>query len=134
MILALLSGLVFAQDVDGFVELRLQGYAGVDADVPLLAVERFRPTFEAPLSDRVVLSTTIEAGLSQGWTAQGAVLDIAEREDVSPVFIEALERNPGRFLTPAPLSAPAQPAVVVNLDRPMNEIVDHRLHFGGWGR
>ena len=40
------------------------------------------------------------------------------------VFIEALERNPGRFLTPAPLSAPAQPAVVVNLDRPMNEIVD----------
>jgi fumarate hydratase class I len=45
------------------------------------------------------------------------------------VFIEALERNPGRFLTPAPLSAPAQPAVVVNLDRPMNEIVDQLSRY-----
>jgi fumarate hydratase class I len=39
------------------------------------------------------------------------------------VFIEELERNPGRFLTASPRSAPAQKAVAVNLDLPMDEIL-----------
>ena len=90
MIAVLLAGLAMAQEVDGFVELRLQGYTGVDAAVPLFAVERFRPSFSAPLSDRVVLATTIEAGLGQGWSAQSAFAALAEREKVSPVVLEAL--------------------------------------------
>jgi fumarate hydratase class I len=41
------------------------------------------------------------------------------------VFIEELERNPGRFLTPSPLktNVRTKEAVVVNLDRPMEEIL-----------
>lgn len=63
MILLLLASVAaFAQEVDGFAEVRVQAYAGVDADLPLLVVERLRPSFSAPLGDRAVLATTIEAG------------------------------------------------------------------------
>ena len=78
-----------AQEVSGFAEVRLQGYAGIEADVPLLVVERFRPTFSAPLTDRIQLTTTIEAGLSQGWRATDALADVFAEAGLPPQFADA---------------------------------------------
>ena len=89
-LLLLTGSLALGQEVDGFAEVRLQGYAGVDSDIPLFAVERFRPTFSAPLSERVVLATTIEVGLGQGWSTTSAFADLAEREDLDPAVLDAL--------------------------------------------
>lgn len=83
---SVLVAAALAQDVDGFVEARVQGYAGVDAAVPLFVVERFRPTFSAPLAERIVLSTTIELGLGQGWTTQGALSDVVDAYDLDPTL------------------------------------------------
>ena len=90
MMALLLALSALAQDVDGFAEVRAQGYIGVDGDIPVFMVERVRPTFTAPLGERVELSTTIEAGVSQGWRAQTAFADLAEREQLSPLVTEAL--------------------------------------------
>lgn len=79
----LLALLAPAQNVEGFVEGRAQVYAGIDAAVPVLAVQRFRPTFTAPLSDRVQLSTTPELNLTQGWRAPRAAADLAEAYDLA---------------------------------------------------
>ena len=46
-------------EVTGFVELRASAWLGVDG-TPVLAVQRFRPTFTGALSDRVGLTTTVE--------------------------------------------------------------------------
>ncbi|MFT4623691.1 MAG: hypothetical protein ACI8PZ_002347 [Myxococcota bacterium] len=89
-LLLLACTLALAQDVDGFAEVRLQAYAGVDGAVPLFAVERFRPSFSAPLGERIMLATTIEAGLGQGWTTQSAFADLAQRESLDPVVLDAL--------------------------------------------
>lgn len=86
----LLLASALAQDLGGFAEVRVQGYAGVDADVPLFVVERVRPTFTAPLGKRVVLTTTIEAGISQGWRVNQAFLKLIEDEQLSPSLADAL--------------------------------------------
>lgn len=79
-----------AQGVEGFAELRLQGYIGVDGDVPLLVVERLRPSFSAPLTDRIGLFTTVEAGMGQGWTPSGALSDLVEQEGLSAALLAAV--------------------------------------------
>ncbi len=96
--LLLMLSLAMAQDVDGFTEVRLQGYAGVAADVPLYAVERVRPSFSAPLAERVMFATTIEAGLGQGWTAQGAFEELVATEGLSPVLLTSLGDTPDNEL------------------------------------
>ncbi len=89
--LALMLGMpAMAQEVDGFAEVRAQAYAGVDADIPLFFVERFRPTFEAPIGERAVLTTTIEAGISQGWRTSKAFTNLIEDEGLSPALADAL--------------------------------------------
>ncbi|MFK7929029.1 MAG: hypothetical protein AB8H79_12625 [Myxococcota bacterium] len=57
-----------AVDTDGFAEVRVQAYTGVEG-APVAVIERFRPTFSADLSDRISLSSTLELGLNQGWRA-----------------------------------------------------------------
>jgi len=49
----------------GFLETRVHGYLGVDS-APVTVVERFRPEMTHALSDRLVVSTTVELTLSQG--------------------------------------------------------------------
>jgi hypothetical protein len=90
MSLLLWVAVAHAGEVDGFAELRVQAYAGVDADVPLFVVERLRPTFSGELSDRVVLTTTIEAGLGQGWTVQRGMENLIDQEGLSPLILDAL--------------------------------------------
>lgn len=100
----LLTSTVLAQSMEGFAELRLQGYVGTDSDVPLLLVERLRPSFSAPLTDRIGLSTTVEAGLGQGWTAAGALADLVEQEGLSESILAAA---PGADPGSAPLGVTA---------------------------
>ena len=90
--LLLLAATALAQDaeVSGFVEGRLQVYTGVEADVPVLAVERFRPTFTAPLAERLQLSATIETNLSQGWRANQAIVDLGASHDLDPTLLDQL--------------------------------------------
>ena len=54
MILLLAITAAHGQEVQGFAEVRANWSVGVDG-FPLQFVERFRPTFDAPLSDRVHL-------------------------------------------------------------------------------
>lgn len=63
----LLAAVAFAAEprLDGFVEVRGQGYLGVDG-VPAQLVERLRPEFAAPVGERLALSATVEAAFAQG--------------------------------------------------------------------
>lgn len=79
-----------AQEFGGFAEVRAQGYVGVDSDVPILLVERLRPTFTAPLGERVKLTATIEAGLSQGWRVNDAFTTLIEDQGLSPDLATAI--------------------------------------------
>ena len=97
-----------AQGVEGFAELRLQGYIGVDGDVPLLVVERLRPSFSAPLTDRIGLFTTVEAGMGQGWTPSGALSDLVEQEGLSAALLAAV--RPPRTAAPARRAGPGPTA------------------------
>ncbi len=92
-LLLALVGTASGQEVDGFAEVRLQASAGVEADLPLFAVERFRPSFRAPLGDRVWLSTTIEAGISQGWQPLDSFSDLARKRGVSSVITDQLAQD-----------------------------------------
>jgi len=74
-----------AQEAEGFVELRAHASLGVDG-VPVQVVERVRPTLSAELSDRVVLSTTVELGLSQGRTMQAELQRTLEDSDLGPLM------------------------------------------------
>lgn len=85
----MLTAVAFGQEVEGFTELRLTAYTGVQAEVPLFVVERFRPTFTAPFGERFSLSTTIEAGLSQGWRTNDALIDLAADAGVDPAITSA---------------------------------------------
>ena len=87
-------GLARAQAVEGFAELLVTGMTGLDADVPLTVVERFRPSFAAPLSDRLVLNATIEAGLSQGYRNTDAFADLIAYRDPHPSLLLALAEDP----------------------------------------
>lgn len=87
LLLAALSPVAHGVDthVEGFAELRGQWSAGVDGQ-QLLMVERFRPTFEASLSKRVALSSTIEVNLSQGRRTQTELQRVLENSDLGPML------------------------------------------------
>ena len=61
----LLVGAALAGDVGGYAEVRGAVYGGVDG-TSWETVERFRPTLEHELHERVVLSSTVEARVTQG--------------------------------------------------------------------
>ena len=63
LLLALASG----QEVQGFAELRASAVVGAEG-TPVQVVERFRPSFEAPLSERVRMGPggLAAAGLGRG--------------------------------------------------------------------
>ncbi len=75
-----------AQSVQGFVEVRGTANIGVEGKWWHL-VERARPTFKAPIGDRIRLVTTIEFALGQGRTLQ----DEFERTLMDSDFGELLE-------------------------------------------
>ncbi len=87
-------GLARAQAVEGFAELRVTGMTGLDAELPLTGVERFRPSFAAPLADRLVLNATIEAGLSQGYRNTDAFAELIADRDLHPSLLLALGEDP----------------------------------------
>ena len=74
-----------AQGASGFVELRGTWQAGVSGR-PWQLVERFRPRFEAKFGERLLLSTTIEAGLVQGATGQRALQDALADSSLQPIL------------------------------------------------
>ncbi|MEZ4316910.1 MAG: hypothetical protein R3F61_05390 [Myxococcota bacterium] len=100
MLLLALLPCASAQNVSGFVELRGGLFLGVDG-TPAVAVQRFRPTFEVPLSDRVELVTTVEATLSEGRVLQNELERTVAESDLEPLFrlagCEWAERPPGPF-------------------------------------
>ena len=62
----------FASEITGYSEFRASYSADVDG-TPWSVVERFRPTLEAELNDRMSLSVTVEANMSHGrWDAYEA--------------------------------------------------------------
>jgi hypothetical protein len=69
----------------GFVELRGSYAVGASGQAWQL-VERFRPTFDAPLSERIRLSTTIEAGLSQGRNTTTELRRLLETSELGPLL------------------------------------------------
>lgn len=69
----------------GFVELRASAWSGVDG-TPVLAVQRFRPTFTGALSDRVGLTTTVEATLSEGRRLQQELERTVAGSELQPFF------------------------------------------------
>ena len=74
-----------AQEASGFGEVRGIWYAGTD-DLAVTFVERFRPTFEMPLSKRVTLTSTIETALQQGWSQQKGFQSVMEASDFGPLL------------------------------------------------
>ncbi len=85
--IALLLAMAAGQEVQGFAELRATAAIGADGP-PFQLIERFRPTFQAPLSDRFFLSTTVEMGLVQGRNNTD-VFETALRESALGPLLEA---------------------------------------------
>jgi hypothetical protein len=87
--LALGSAPALAQDnqgnVEGFAEVRAVGYLGVEGEQWSL-VERFRPSFKAPLGERVTLSATVEAGLTQGRNNTDELQRTLENSSLAPLL------------------------------------------------
>lgn len=99
LVALLASPLASAQEAtaSGFAELRVTGAIGAEGEV-LQVVERFRPTFEAELSDRVLLATTVEAHLAQGRDTEEELVRIVRDSELGPLVpddafpVEANER------------------------------------------
>lgn len=89
MTLLLLASLAQAQTAQGFAEVRAVGSAGVEG-TPWQLVERFRPTFEAELHERVLLATTIEAGLRQGRDNTVVLRDLLQASELGP-YLDAAD-------------------------------------------
>lgn len=83
MIALLLALAAAAQEVDGFVEARAQAQAGVDG-FPATFVERVRPSFSAPIGDRVALSTTVELIFVEGRNTEDELQRILTESDLGP--------------------------------------------------
>lgn len=83
-LLALLPA-VAAQSMDGFLEVRATGMAGVDG-APVQVVERLRPEFSAPLGDRLSLTSTVELSLTQGRDTQTELQRTLEDSDLGPLL------------------------------------------------
>jgi hypothetical protein len=75
----------YAQSLSGFAEVRGTVHAGVDGQAWEM-VERVRPTFEAEVSDRVLVATTVEAGIHQGRTMQTELERTVEESALGPMF------------------------------------------------
>ncbi|MCK6526927.1 hypothetical protein L6R50_04990 [Myxococcota bacterium] len=78
-------GAAGAQEARGFAEVRASFFIGADGTVWQL-VERARPTFEAPIGDRVRLVATVEAGLAQGRDTGEEVQAALEGSDLGPLL------------------------------------------------
>lgn len=112
--IALLLALASGQEVQGFAELRATAAIGADGQ-PFQLIERFRPTFEASLSERVLLSTTIEMGLSQG-------------RDNTDVFEQALrDSDLGPLLDAANCEWPDNANTLFRIDRASDYLAVDRL-------
>ncbi len=74
-----------AQSAQGFAELRAHGYLGASGQ-PWQLVERVRPEFGVELSERVVLSATVEAAMSQGRSMQGELQRTLEESELGPML------------------------------------------------
>jgi hypothetical protein len=75
---------VQAQEVSGFGEVRLTWAAGAEGE-PFTVTERIRPHLEGHLHERVLVGTTVEAGLSQGRSMQAEVQRTLE-DQIGPVL------------------------------------------------
>ncbi|MDH5670787.1 MAG: hypothetical protein OEZ06_01475 [Myxococcales bacterium] len=74
-----------AQQAQGFAELRTSLFPGAGGDV-VQVVERARPTFTADVSERVAITATIEAALSQGRRNEREVERVIARSDFGPLL------------------------------------------------
>jgi hypothetical protein len=88
LLAVVLGAPVQAGEVDGFAELRAQYSAGVDG-TPVFFIERFRPTFDADLGERLALSVTVEASLTQGRRTQTELQRTLEESDLGPLLDQA---------------------------------------------
>lgn len=79
------SGSAVAQEGRGFGELRFQYQQGVDG-MPLEVIERVRPSFSQELSERVVLSATVEALFHQGRDLQTEFQRTIDESDLGPLL------------------------------------------------
>src|SRR5678809_1379769 len=87
--LLLLAATVRAGDEGrGFVEGRVTAFSA-GPDDRRQAVERLRPTFETPMSDRVKLVGTVEASLTQGRDAPLRLVRASDYLDVDRLYLDA---------------------------------------------
>ena len=84
-ILALTPAAVGASGGRGFIELRLQGYSGVEGQ-PVQTVQRLRPELSTALSDRFSLTAAVELGLSQGRSFQNEWRETLRASALGPVL------------------------------------------------
>jgi hypothetical protein len=82
---SLLCQTAIAQEPSGFTEIRGSWQVGTETPA-LTLVERARPSFRAELSERVVLSTTVEMALFQGYTLQNAFETVMMDSDFGPLL------------------------------------------------
>jgi len=89
IVVAILApGAAQAQKGGGFFEVRAHVSAGVDGDIWQL-IERVRPELSLEISERVVLTTTVEAALSQGRNLQGELKRTLEESPAGPLLTAA---------------------------------------------
>lgn len=74
-----------AQEAQGFAEVRAHYNLGVDG-VPWELVERVRPSFYTAITERVVLSATVEATLHEGRDLQTEVARTLDESDLGPLL------------------------------------------------
>ncbi len=84
-ILALTPAAVGASDGRGFVELRLQGFSGVEGQ-PVQTIQRLRPELSTDLSDRMSLTVGVELGLSQGRSFRNEWRETLRASALGPVL------------------------------------------------
>lgn len=82
-LLGALPGEALAQSALGFSELRAHGYLGASGQRWQL-VERVRPEFGVELHERVVVSATVEAAMSQGRSLQTELQRTLEESELGP--------------------------------------------------
>lgn len=76
---------LLAQGSGGYLEARVHGYLGVEG-TPVEAVERLRPELAHPLSDRVLVASTVSLALTQGRSLQEELERTLEASDLGPVL------------------------------------------------
>ena len=84
-VLALTPAALEASDGRGFVELRLQGYSGVEGE-PVQAIQRLRPELSTDLSDRLSLTVGVELAFSQGRSLQNEFRETLRASALGPLL------------------------------------------------